>query len=411
MMNDIWELGWRTLKVCSEDTYTDTPFRERGLYAGDALPEYAITLATSGDEHLVKRSVSVFADMYRNLMIPGEAAIKDNVNAMGDFPLITLQFYAWCIARTGDLEFARKYYEGYKNMCSTYTSKQTENGLMEHGRSFIEWTEIDKSANLTTIQSLIAQSLDAMAMVAAKLGKNKDESEFREMSASLVGKMNELCWDDQMKAYSDGFKNNEMIDHHYPISSAWPVWFKQVPENRKDDIREHLKKTMVDIGSRERSGMATPYGSFYIIGAMYDLGLEDLAEFYIRKYWSPMILKHNDTAWENFSDGSNNSGQGTLSHAWSGGPTYFLTAKVLGVDLGYADFSDPDKILIAPQPSGISWARGKIPHPKGIIYIDWKLSGDILFLDYKVPDAVEVDIKPAGTLAGKEIFVNSRRLF
>jgi len=33
--NDLWEMGWRTLRVCSEDTYTDTPFRERGLYAGD----------------------------------------------------------------------------------------------------------------------------------------------------------------------------------------------------------------------------------------------------------------------------------------------------------------------------------------------------------------------------------------
>ncbi|RMG55198.1 MAG: hypothetical protein D6722_28190, partial [Bacteroidetes bacterium] len=44
MFNAIWDLGWRTLQVCAEDSYTDTPFRERGLYAGDMLPQMAITL-------------------------------------------------------------------------------------------------------------------------------------------------------------------------------------------------------------------------------------------------------------------------------------------------------------------------------------------------------------------------------
>jgi hypothetical protein len=34
----------------------------------------------------------------------------------------------------------------------------------------------------------------------------------------------------------------------------------------------------------------------------------------------------NDTAWENFGD----EGIGTLSHAWSGAPTYYLTTRVLG---------------------------------------------------------------------------------
>ncbi len=43
VFNDIWKMGWRTLEVCAEDSYTDTPFRERGLYAGDMLPQLAVT--------------------------------------------------------------------------------------------------------------------------------------------------------------------------------------------------------------------------------------------------------------------------------------------------------------------------------------------------------------------------------
>ncbi len=173
MMNQIWALGWRTLRVCSEDSYTDTPFRERGLYAGDALPEYAITLATSGDSRLIKRSVSLFSEMYHDLMNPGSEKIKNNVNAMGDFPLITLQFYAWAFNRTGDREFALKYYDGYRNMVDTYLKTRTENGLFKTRSAFIEWTQIDRSATLTTMQSLIIRSMSTMAWVAGQLGKKR----------------------------------------------------------------------------------------------------------------------------------------------------------------------------------------------------------------------------------------------
>jgi alpha-L-rhamnosidase len=72
IFNNLWTLGWRTLRVCSEDTYTDTPFRERGLYAGDALPQYAITLAGSGDSRLIKRSLEVFQDHYREVFFPAQ---------------------------------------------------------------------------------------------------------------------------------------------------------------------------------------------------------------------------------------------------------------------------------------------------------------------------------------------------
>lgn len=75
MFNAIWELGWRSLRVCAEDSYIDTPFRERGLYAGDMLPEYAITLAVSGDARLVKRSLKVFHDQYKLVNFGNEIAI------------------------------------------------------------------------------------------------------------------------------------------------------------------------------------------------------------------------------------------------------------------------------------------------------------------------------------------------
>ncbi len=108
MLNAIWEMGWRTLRVCAEDSYIDTPFRERAMYAGDMLPEYAITLAGSSDSRLVKRTLKVFHDKYHNAMY-GNARASES-----EYPLINILIAKWYFDYTGDIELIRYLYDGYK---------------------------------------------------------------------------------------------------------------------------------------------------------------------------------------------------------------------------------------------------------------------------------------------------------
>lgn len=408
LMNRIWEMGWRTLEVCSEDTYTDTPYRERGLYAGDALPQYAIALVTSGDSRLMKRSIRVFADMYRDMMMPQAERRKASVNHMADYPLATLISYLWSVAMTKDIEFAEEFYEGYRNMLLNYMDRQLESGLYDHDRAFIEWTQIDKNANLTTIQSMIIYSLESFTWLADELGYSDDAAKFRKEASRAKEIMLEKCWDDEELAFHDGFREGEQIDHNYPISSAWPVIFGQTNEMQEKHIKDHFIKTLTEIGDEDRKRATTPYGAFYILEALYQLGMEDFAEFFMRKYWSPMIYKHNDTAWENFGDGSDGSGQGTLSHAWSGHPTYFMSTRVLGVRLGFPEIDFHDKIFIKPQSANITWAKGIVPHPMGLVEVDWRIAGDKLFLNYSAPEGAEVIVEPRGKLAEKELIVNEK---
>jgi hypothetical protein len=405
LLNEIWEMGWRTVEVCSEDTYTDTPFRERGLYAGDALPQYAISLAGSGDSRLMKRSIRVFADMYQDLMVPDADRRTSSVNHMADYPLATLISWLWSVSMTRDLDFAREYYEGYRNMLDAYISRQMDNGLYDHDRAFIEWTQIDKSANLTTIQSMLIYSLESFAWLADEMGYNDDAIRYRNEAAGAKEKMLELCWDPDKKAFRDGFREGNPIDHHYPISSAWPVIFGQTTEQMEAELEGHFIKTLTEIGKADRQRNTTPYGSFYIIEALYKMGMEEFAEFFIRKYWSAMIYKHNDTAWENFGDGSDGGGQGTLSHAWSGHPTYFMSTRILGVQLGFPEIGFHDKIVIRPQAANISWAKGSVPHPLGLVQVEWKVMGDKLLFSYAAPEDAQVIVEPVGKLADRELII------
>lgn len=407
MLNAIWELGWRTLLVCSEDSYTDTPFRERGLYAGDALPEYAISLAGSGDSRLMKQSIFLFSDMYEDLMNPGKEKVKPSVNHMADFPLITLLSYAWAVNRTGDLDFAERYYDRYKHMLELLAAGRMENDLLEHNRAFIEWTKIDKDATLTAIQSLAIQCFHSMAYVASLLGKTGDIPWYEEQADITNKAMHRHCWDPDKGAFRDGFKHKDAINNYYPISSMWPTLFGQTTADQEEKLQRFYAESYADIGDKDRDRLTTPYGGFYVLGGLYAKGYTRIAEDFLKKYWSPMIVKHNDTAWENFGDGSDGKGQGTLSHAWSGGPTYHMSAHILGVDLGFPHFSHPDTIVLQPQAESLNWARGTVPHPDGIVEVDWKVDGDNLYYNCSLPDNVVWSVEPRGRLAHKKLWINN----
>ena len=395
VLNRIWELGWRTLRVCAEDSYTDTPFRERGLYAGDAVPEYAITLATSGDSRLMKRSLMLFQDMYREQMLEGGAG------GLNDFVLKTLLLLEWYYRVTGDLDFLEEVYPNYHSLMQHTLQRRNARGYYPSRGVFIEWTRIERSADLTAYQALLARCFSIMSYLAGELGE-EDQAGLYQAEADRLGSLVAgLFWDQGKGAFRDGFREGEAIDHHYPISSVYPLLFGLCPDEQAKGILSYLDRELEDIGEETRNRKITPYGAFYLFAALYGEGRADVAERFMVQYWSRMIHQGDDTSWENFDiRGEEQGGQGTASHAWSGHPTYFLSTEVLGVKLGFNHPVDRQLVEISPQSETLAWARGTVPHPAGVVGVDWRVTGDRLVMEVTLPEGVDYQVRPRGRLAG-----------
>ncbi|MDX2246647.1 MAG: alpha-L-rhamnosidase C-terminal domain-containing protein [Bacteroidia bacterium] len=406
LFNAIWQLGWRTLRVCAEDSYTDTPFRERGLYAGDMLPQMAITLAGSGDLRLVRQSLVLFQDMYADLFHPNTPRHPDEIGLLEDYPLLTLEALYWYVNHTGEWAFADSLYPRYVYLLQEILNRRTEDGRILNERVFIEWTQIQKTKVYNTAyHALLARCCLLMADMANHLGKKEDAETYQFLAAELTFSLQTHYWDEEKGMFRDGIAGDTAISHHYPISSAWPYIFGLTKEAQEDRFMPQMGKMLENIGNINRQRLATPYGSFYLFAALYRHGMAQEAETFMRKHWGPMIYKHDDTAWENFGD----TGIGTLSHAWSGAPTFYLTTQVLGVDLGYPHPYSPDTVLIAPQTETVEWAKGDVPHPKGKIHVEWRVVGNQLWLSYEAPEGVICRVKPQGRLGEKTLFVNGNR--
>jgi len=405
MFNKIWEMGWRTLRVCSEDSYTDTPFRERGLYAGDALPEYAITLATSGDSRLMKQSLLLFQDMYREEMETG------GENRHNDFILKTLVELYWYYQQTGDSTFAKGLFPNYAGYLNHLEKNITTEGYYKAGQVFLEWTKIRKNADLTAYQALLYGSMRMMASMAGDFGYSREQEIFNDRAEALQEAIHRNFWDAEKGSFFDGFDNGSKINNHYPISNFYPLLFNVVDNrNQKEGVIRFLDEELKDIGEETRNRKVTPYGAFYLFSALYENEEAGIAERFLKQYWTRMILQGDDTSWENFDINSEGSGgQGTASHAWSGHPTFFLSTEVLGVKLGFNKPFSRDTIFIMPQSETILWAKGSVPHPAGLVGVDWQISGDKLFINLRLPSGVPFEVLPKGKLSRYKLITTVTR--
>ncbi|WP_194775329.1 alpha-L-rhamnosidase-related protein [Pararhodonellum marinum] len=391
LFDRIWEASWRTLQLCAEDAYTDTPFRERGLYAGDMLPQQAITMAISGDMDLIRHSLHVFQDMYREEMWEGEPNVHD------DYPLATLIALDVYSQYTGDWSLVEAYYPAYKSLLGHHLNRKNEAGLIHTESVFIEWSEINKkNAIMTAFQAMMHHSLKVMANWSGKLGLEEDKAYFDSEAASLGQAVNEVLFDTEARNYQDGIKEGEFLAKKHLSSSIWAALFGISDSRQSDDILEWLKVELEDIGQETRKRKISPYSSFYLFSLLYQAGDAGTAEQFIHKHWGPMAL-HNDkpTVWENFDV---TGVLGTSSHAWTGHPAFFFATETLGVNLGFFKDFSADLIEIQPQSESLTWAKGRVMHPLGPVDVSWEIKGDNLFLEYSVPEGAEVRISPRGKL-------------
>src|SRR5690606_16723481 len=138
-------------------------------------------------------------------------------------------------------------------------------------------------------------------------------------------------------------------------------------------------------GFKPQTGGIVPIGTpglgFYLAEALFETGSARQALDYLREKWVP--LAKTGTFAEHFGSDYNTS----FCHGWGAGPVMQLPAYVLGirpVEPGWA------AVETVPMTSGLEWAEGTVPTPRGDIFVKWRLVDGKPKLDTKVPDGVRV---------------------
>lgn len=392
-LNQIWKMGQWTTRLCSEDTYVDCPTYEQTFWLGDSRNEGAANHYTFGEYPLSRRCLLLAAESMRRSPV-----IESQVPSAWEDILSTFCFL-WEMACeeyyqiTGDHQFVEEVYPAIAKQNAYCLKQRDERGLFKlESWNLLDWAPIDtpRDATCAHLQAWFIIALERQARLAKVLGKSEDIPAIEGTRQSLAAALNRHFWDEEQGAYRDSLHADGTPSPVFSQGTNTVIYLANcAPPEREDRIKQLLADApegIVRVGS--------PFFMFFTFEVLARLGEHRRILDMIHHHWGFMLDQDATTCWEVFP-GFEAHGRFTRSHchAWSAGPTYFLSRYQLGVSPIEPGFK---RALIEPIPAGLDWAHGRVPTPHGEISVEWRLQAGFFSIEVRLPPAVSADLRLPG---------------
>ncbi len=135
------ERCFRTLEMCSHDTFMDCPYYEQMMYLGDTRIQILLTMACGNDDRLVKKSLTllfsgVSADGFFYSRYPSR--MPQVIPTFTPFLIATLNDYR---LKRGDVAFCRPFLAAARRAMDAFEFFFNDHGILELKRTwnFIDW--------------------------------------------------------------------------------------------------------------------------------------------------------------------------------------------------------------------------------------------------------------------------------
>lgn len=401
LLNRIFEIGTFTLKLCAQDTYMDTPWREQTQYiAGDSryLQKYAYYPFGLSSEFLMR--YNILSGIWSQRWSP-EGAIRSryptdwllgkNTSAyLVDYELEYVIMLGEYYQYFGNADLLRQIYPNLKKLMGYLeTLVGKEHGLLSKVPGWIvldhpDTYPMDQKDEITGLNCLYYGALNQAALIAGTLnGDQQQAAAWTKKALELKTNIRKWLWSPEKKLYPDSYGSEKCSQQ----TQVYAMLYGLVDPDEKANL---VEKVAADNCGSEQSF------AYYVLYSMFD-AKPQWSLNYIRKYWgeqlkSPLFNGGWHEAWDIVNWPNEIA---TTSHAWCSGPTALLPQKVLGVEpvsAGWKTFS------VKPNLCDLKWAKGIVPTSFGAINVDWKVDEKGSFSMYVlVPENTSAEIAiPAG---------------
>jgi hypothetical protein len=394
-LNQIWEMCAYTLRLCSEDVFTDCPTYEQTLWTGDTCHAHTlIHLAIHGDPRLPRRCLMLIGQSLERLPIV-------NAQVPGDWENDLLPNWSWMWAigcanyyhLTGDDAFARHIYPALAQQAAFIESHRNAAGLVALPGYWhlLDWADMPREPeDIVPHESCLAvAALRAAAALAPAAGHAADAGRWSRVADDLAEAVNREAWNAERQAYTDLWLPG-VTNHHISQPTNIVAVLSGVATGERADAL--LPNLLACPPGWVASGSPWLYGIAAMILA--ERGQIQPVLIGLRDRWGDMLDKGAATAWETFAGFQPRWWTRSWCHAWSALPAYLLPAYVLGVRPlapGYR------RALIAPQLGDLPWAQGKVPTPRGPIAVRVEKVDAGLRTIVALPEGVSAEVRlPVG---------------
>ncbi len=368
-LNEIWRTGVYTLSICMQDGFEDCPLREHGQYAGDARVQALMNYYSFFDTALAAKALRQFVQCQREDGLFNALWPSGTNHILPDYNLVWVMMLHDYYLHTGDQVLVKQLYSNLRLLMENWVrSQEGENGLLvwEPDPSaplhewwlFIDHADLDKRGEVAAYNAFYYKALRDAAKLASWTDNIDDSVEWSCRAERLLHAFNTRFWSDDQGAYVDRSVGGRLSNVVSVQANVLAMLFGLADVWRSERIRDYLAS------GKPRVRSAGPYFNFYVLQAMAKAGDARGALDLIRSDWGEMLRRGATTWWETFD--SSWTGEAicseSLCHGWSGAPTYFLPAEILGVK---PSMPESGVVLVQPRPVGLAWAKGCIRTHRG----------------------------------------------
>ncbi|MCY7350369.1 MAG: alpha-L-rhamnosidase N-terminal domain-containing protein [Cytophagaceae bacterium] len=359
----IWNIGWRTARLCANETYMDCPYYEQLQYVGDTRIQALISLYVSGDDRLMRNALQQF----NHSRIPeGITQSRYPSELMQITPTFSL---AWVLMvhdywmHRADDGFVKSFLPGIRGVLDWFETQVNERGLVktlpyydffDSQYPLHEIARKSEGRGLTVSTLYFAYALDHAVALFGRYGKPGEADYYRRLSAKLKKATYLQCYDSARGLWADSPTKTHYSQH----ASVMAVLTDAAPVADQPRL---MRRVLTDTSLIQ----AATYFQFYNAQALRKAGL---ADEYLPSLgaWRGMVAQGLSTfaEWEVEPRSD--------CHAWSASPNYYFLSLVTGIVPASPGFQT---VRIQPALGPLTEVDGTMPHPAGEIRVSLKRVG------------------------------------
>ncbi|WP_108822818.1 alpha-L-rhamnosidase N-terminal domain-containing protein [Dysgonomonas sp. Marseille-P4361] len=388
-LKEIWDVGWRTARLCAGETYYDCPYYEQLQYPGDTRIQALISLYVTGDDRLMRKAI---LDFYNSVVPEGLTQGRYPSSRFQVIPPYALcwisMIYDYWMYRQDD-QFVRQFLPAINNVLSWYEDKiDKDKGMLGPMRwwNFVDYTDgfpggVPHGAtdgNSTVISMQLAYTLTQASKLYEYFDKACEAEKYKLMCDEINKATYNLCFDKAKNAMADTPEKKTYSQH----SSILALLSGAIPESQHQSVM----KTVVDDSSLIP---VTFYFRFYLTQALKKAGLGDMY-YPSLQYWRDMINIGLTTFAEKPEPARSDC------HAWSASPLYDYFAIICGITPSSPNFKN---VSIEPSLGDLKNVEASMPHPDGEIKVKLERIGkNGIKAEISLPERVSGEFKWNGKI-------------
>lgn len=368
-LKQIWDVGWRTARLCAQETYYDCPYYEQLQYVGDTRIQALISLYVDGDTRLMKKAINMFnwSRSYEGITTSRYPAHVPQYIPPFSLYWINMIHDYWMYRDEPD--FVKECIPGIKTVLEWFSNKvDVKTGMLgplPHW-NFVDWPiewpwNTNKplggvppggiSGGSAIISLQFAYTLKDAIELLTEFNENALAAKYQSLYNTLCESVWKNCWNKEKKLLADDLNFTSYSQH----ANIMGILSDVVPHALQSDLFQRINQDSLLI-------QATFYYRFYLTRALNKVQLSDQYLTMLGP-WYDMLNIGLTTFAENPEPTRSDC------HAWSSSPVYDFLATVSGITPSSPGFKT---VTIQPSVGHLKFISSSVPHPKGKIVVNLK---------------------------------------